>query len=222
MLLSSPRTLRAILAVLAILGGSAGAQAMRFRLVPFDTGSCGAQCLQLIEGTGEISQDSADSFAAFVAQNLGHARISTALVLHSPGGHVGGALRLGFVLRELQATTIVGRVGANATTIADGICASACVYLFMGGAKRYVPPGSRLGVHAMANIPSPRDIVGFGDIGPRVPTEKAADALREYVRLMGVNPAIVELGQETPHTSLRVLTPAEIARFKLASQKLPR
>jgi hypothetical protein len=59
------------------------------------------------------------------------------------------------VLRELKATTIVGRVGGNATTIVDGVCASACVYLFMGGAKRYVPAGSRLGVHAMADVRAP-------------------------------------------------------------------
>jgi hypothetical protein len=135
---------------------------------------------------------------------------------------VGGALRLGFILRELRATTIVGRVGGNATTIVDGVCASACVYLFMGGNRRYVPQGSVLGVHAMADVPSPRDIVGGGSIGARVSQEKAADALREYARLMGVNPAVVALGQATPHTSLRVLTPAEIARFKLGSQKLPR
>jgi hypothetical protein len=63
---------------------------MSFRLVPFDTGSCGTQCLQIIEGTGEIEQNSAERFAAFVGQNLGQSRISTALVLHSPGGHVGG------------------------------------------------------------------------------------------------------------------------------------
>ncbi len=222
MLSACSRILRGVLVTLAIAAASTSALAMSFRLVPFDTGSCGSQCLQIIEGTGEIEQNSADRFANFVSQNLGRSRISTALVLHSPGGHVGGALRLGFILRELRATTIVGRVGSNATTIADGVCASACVYLFMGGSKRYVPAGSLLGVHAMADVPSPRDIVDGGNIGPQVAPEKAAEALREYVRLMGVNPAIVALGQETPHSSLHVLTPGEIARIKLGSQKLPR
>jgi hypothetical protein len=203
-----------------LAGGSA--QAMSFRLVPFDTGACDPQCLQIIEATGEIRQDSAERFAAFVRPHIGKARIATALVVHSPGGHVGGALRLGFVLRRLGVTTIVGCVGANAARIADGRCASACVYLFMGGKARYIPEGSLLGVHAMADVPSARDVVGSGSIGPKVSEESASAVLRQYAQMMGVSPAIVELGQQTPHSSIRVLTQAEIARLKLGSRRLPR
>jgi hypothetical protein len=193
---------------------------MSFRLVPFHDARCTTDCLQIIEAKGEIRFDSAEGFLAF-ARNL-PGRVSATLIVDSPGGNLGGAIKLGFVLRRLGATVIVGRVGESATRIWGGSCASACPFLLMGGRRRYVPDGSRVGVHAMADIPGQRDLDGPGTIAPKVSNDQAAGVLRSYVRSMGVDPRIVALAQGTPHDSIRVLSPAEIARFRLASRGLPR
>jgi len=42
----------------------------------------------------------------------------------------------------------------RATTYAEGTCASACTFLFLGGQQRYIAPGAALGFHrAWQNLP---------------------------------------------------------------------
>jgi hypothetical protein len=123
------------------------------------------------------------------------------------------------ILRRLKMTAVIGQVRPGSVTTGD--CHSACVYTLMGGVKRVVPEGSRVGVHRMVSRAIPqRDVLTGGSIDPvRDPNQMLA-FLRRYVASMGVNPGIVALSEGTPNESIRVLTRAELARFRLARGKL--
>ncbi len=192
-----------------------GASAMTYRAVPIDDGRCGAACPIAIMATGPIEVDEDARFARFVA-GLDRSRLSRVLVVSSPGGNVAGSLKLGFLLRRVGMHTMVARI--SPAGIAPGTCASACVYLFMAGAERRIVPGSRLAVHAAKSVGvTQRDIVGSGTIDAQVRPGAFEDAMRDYARIMGVSPGIIDLASSIPHETAHVLTPQEIAGFRLVT-----
>ncbi len=199
--------------LLAAAGTATGAQAMTYRAVTVDDGTCAPACPAAIMATGAIEVDEHARFARFISA-AGDARLAKVLVLHSPGGNVAGAIRLGFLARRLGMRMIVGRVGPQG--VAPGACASACVYLFMAGAERRMVPGSRLAVHAAKSIGiSQRDIMGSGTIDAQVQPGAFESAMRDYAQTMGVSPALIDLASSVPHETAHILTASEISQFRL-------
>lgn len=196
------------------------AQAMTYRAVAVDDGSCGGPCPAAIMATGAIEVDEDVRFARFVASS-DRLRLPRVLVLHSPGGNVAGSIRLGLLARRLGLNTLVGRV--NSAGVAPGTCASACVYLFMAGAERRVVPGSRLAVHAARSVGVvQRDIMGSGTIDAQVTPGAFESAMREYARTMGVSPGLIDLANSVPNESAHILSPSEIDGFRLTTGAAPR
>jgi hypothetical protein len=186
------------------LGGSASA--MTYSLTTLDDGRCGDRCPQAIVAEGSIQVDEAQRLLAFISQ-VGGQGLPDTVVLRSPGGNLAGALRLGYGLRQIGVRTVV-----------NGVCASACVFVLMGGSQRVVPAGSRIIVHAARRYGGvQRDIVGPGFIDGQGTSESVLPLLYRYAADMGVDPAIMSLAQSVPHESARQLTPAEISRFRLAT-----
>jgi hypothetical protein len=112
---------------------------------------CGNGCRAWISAVGVISSHTAGDFAAFAAAN--DVRGAT-LVLDSPGGSVLAALALGALIRKFEMTTTVGRTiaprttsGQGATLSPAGSCQSMCVFVLLGGKRRYVPPEAEVLVH---------------------------------------------------------------------------
>jgi hypothetical protein len=208
--------MRAVLAAFLLLAGLAAAEsadAMTYRAVPIDDGTCGSACPAAIMATGAIEVDEHQRFARFVA-SVDRSRLSNVLVVSSPGGNVAGSLRLGFLVRRLGMRTLVGRIAPGG--IGPGTCASACVYLFMAGAERRIVPGSRLAVHAARSVGiSQRDIVGGGTIDAQIRPGAFEEAMREYAQVMGVSPALIDLASRIPHESAHILSPTELTQFRL-------
>lgn len=199
----------------AFLFMAGSAQAMTYRAVTIDDGRCAPACPAAIMATGPIEVDEDRRFARFVA-SVDRSRLSRVLVLTSPGGNVAGSLKLGFLVRRLGMNTLVARLGNGG--IAPGTCASACVYLFMAGAERRVVPGSRLAVHAAKSIGvTQRDIVGSGTIDAQVRPGAFENAMRDYARLMGVSPSLIDLASSIPHETAHILSDAEISQFRLVT-----
>jgi hypothetical protein len=67
--------------------------------------------------------------------------------LHSPGGSVVEALKLGRLISKLKANTSVGRSSATSAE-----CLSACVWAYLGGTYRFLPDTSEVGVHQFAFV----------------------------------------------------------------------
>jgi hypothetical protein len=113
---------------------------------------CGNACRTWISAVGFITEDTARDFEVFAKDNNVQ---GTTLVLDSQGGSVLAALELGRAFRRFDMTTTVGKTivlpsndgVARAKLSPDAACESMCVFLLLGGTRRYVPPEARVLVH---------------------------------------------------------------------------
>ncbi len=132
--------------LLVIAASPATSEPMTFYLAG-NGGNC-VGC-EWVAAQGEITSDTPEVFQRFVEEHGSPYH----LVLHSPGGSLLAGIRLGELIRETGATTMIGEtvsMGAeygNAKETVPGVCASACAFAFMGGQERYVDDLDQLGVH---------------------------------------------------------------------------
>ena len=185
----------------------------------------GAQSPQVIAAQGEIGEDTPDAFVNFVRENVGGGHLHGIVLLDSPGGKVVASMELGQAIRRLGMAVIVARPTAATSSrqlsLASGRCYSACVYALMGGARRVVPPESRVGVHRMFNYSTSFDFAEGGLVRERnLDDGGMRETLANYARQMGVSVDLVNLAERTSPDQLYMLTGADIARWRLASRHL--
>lgn len=96
-----------------------------------------------ISVVGEIEEGDTDKVAAEVAKYAGDPELRYLFLFDSPGGNLAEGLRLGEFISGLGNLT-TSQVGTMETP--DAICASACVYAFLGANYRELG-GGRIGVH---------------------------------------------------------------------------
>jgi hypothetical protein len=211
------------LALAVAMGGGASAGEMTFRVVGLNAGSCGARCPQVIAAEGEIGDATPDAFVSFIGQNVGGGNLHGIVLLDSPGGKVVASMELGQAIRRLGMAVIVARPAAGSRDSMDlvaGRCYSACVYALMGGARRVIPPQSRVGVHRMFNYSTSFDF-SEGLVRERNLDDGGMRAtLSRYARNMGVSPDLVTLAERTSPDQLYMLTSSDISRWRLGSRKL--
>jgi len=207
---------------LAVLGAPASAAAaMSFEVVTLGVGHCRDRCPQVVVAQGEIDNGSAQNFLDFVRRSVPGGQLHGVVLLDSPGGHVIAAMELGQTIRRLGMAIVVARPGGagGLAQLYSGRCYSACVYALMGGRRRVVPPQSRVGVHRMFNY-STNFSFADGFVSERsLDDGEMRRRLSRYSQAMGVSPAVIELAEHTSPDYLRVLTPGEIARWRLAAQR---
>jgi hypothetical protein len=227
------KPLRPILAgaIFAVLvSGFSGARAMEFSTVALEPGCQSAACPRGVIAKGEVESDSPQKLASFLRSEMRLPGLHAVIFLHSPGGHVEGALRLGSFLRQSGAAVVVGQPvrvasagrdpAAGKLAVLPGRCASACVYTLMGGKRRVVTEGSRLGIHRMSARLFARDPAG-GEGEMRIYAgDKELSALRAYVASVGGSMDLVDLAETIPHDKIRILSPGEIRKFRLGDFKL--
>lgn len=201
----------------------ASAEEMSFRVVGIDSGRCGANCPQVIAAEGEIGDATPDAFVNFISQNVGGGNLHGIVLLDSPGGKVVASMEFGQAIRRLGMAVIVARPAAgsrDALDLVGGRCYSACVYALMGGARRVIPPQSRVGVHRMFNYSTSFDF-SEGFVRERNLDDGGMRAtLSHYASRMGVSPDLVTLAERTSPDQLYMLTGSDISRWRLGSRKL--
>lgn len=195
-----------LLCGLSFLSGACRAEPMRFRLLP---GAAGAGTA--IAAEGEIADSTPAEFQNFLRAHAAERRGRVAVFLDSPGGKIVAGIELGRMLRAIGATAYVARAAAGeggAARPSAGDCFSACVYALMGGRTRIAPRASRIGIHRM--------FAYHGGVR-RLDNGEMAAMLRRYSSSMGVSPDIIAATEQGTPDGIRILTPAEIARWRLAS-----
>jgi hypothetical protein len=135
--------------------GYAGGNTMGFYL-PTCTLRDTAHCLQVVFAIGEITPRTPEDFATFLrlaAQYPPNGFTGQwAVILDSPGGNVTAALELGTQFRQMGWNTTVGFPYAGAGLgYHFSACASACIYLFAGGAQRFVFQDNVLAIHQVTD-----------------------------------------------------------------------
>ena len=114
------------------------------------------------------------------------------------GGDYEASIRLGRMLRELGAYTMVAK---------SDQCMSACVFAFMGGERRAVE--GRLGVHR-PYFPIAQD---FPDRAQRF--RNLQKSLRAYIEEMDFPDSLYETIMAVPPEAMHIIPPAELKRFYL-------
>lgn len=210
---------------LAVQFAGGAAQAMSYRLVPFDNGRCGNDCPAMIVASGEITGREAEEFSWFFRQNAANRSLLKLMIVHSPGGNAYGGMALGSLLRSNQVTVVVGQSTHEAINaysgLMPGVCGSACVFVLAGGVKRIVPEGSIVAVHSARQVQTEFHDIVTGE--RQILSHDKGEVARlfgSYYSRMGVNPALATLGEDTPHADARVLTPAELRNYRLVHGKL--
>jgi hypothetical protein len=204
--------------------GAAAEEPMSFQLVTLGSAHCQDHCPQVVFAQGQIDEAAAGNLLRFVHDNLGGEHLHGVVLLDSPGGHVVAAMELGLTIRKLGMAVIVARPGGQSAqdgSLFSGHCYSACVYALMGGKKRVIPPQSRVGVHRMFNYTTSFSLADGGFVRERYLDDgDMRRRLAHYTRAMGVDSTLIDLAERTSPDFIHVLTPAEILRWRLGTQRL--
>lgn len=201
---------------------------MSFQLVRFgNIAQCGASCPQVISAEGEITNDTPREFYDFVAGNMKNSEMRSVVFLHSPGGGVVAAMRLGEMFRTSGVMAVVARIrpapqgmGSAALAVPGARCLSACVYALMGAKKRVVPRGSILGIHRMFFYADGGDAASA--TGRPARTYGSPDFVRQlakYASSMGVSRDVIFTAEKIDPDHIHVVTARELSRWRLASRK---
>jgi hypothetical protein len=152
---------------------------------------------------GTIAPGTADAFAAEVEKRGGYVKT---VVLHSPGGSVQDALRIGKLIRDKGFSTEVEN---------GKYCASACPLIFAGGVERRAGEKAAIGVHQV--FAAPGSVVAANANGMEQAQRLSAQC-QKYLRDMGVDLGVWVHAMETPKDELFYFKPDELLSLKLATQ----
>lgn len=150
--------------------------------------------------------------AAFADENDAEGAAQTPprrVLLNSPGGSVGDALRLGRHIRDL---------GLNTAMLSSDICLSACPYLLAAGRERLAEPGARIGVHQHyfgENILLPA-FTAVSDV------QRGQGQVMRYLNDMGIDTMIMSHALLTPPKEIYLLEPEELTGYALLSGPMER
>lgn len=155
--------------------------------------------------TGQIDAEASGRFLAFVE---GMEAPPDFIALHSPGGSVAEALKLGRAIREAGFATML---------TPDAACVSACPYVLAGGVRRLVSGSAWVGMHQH-----------YYDQSIILPAFMAVEAIQAgqgdtllYLDEMGVDPVILAHGLKTPPEDIYLFVEAELLGYNLATEMTP-
>ncbi len=198
------------------------AQAMSFSFVPLPINNCTTDCPKVIVATGDMQFDDIGTLVETIRAGIQRDKsIRPVVLLSSNGGNLAAGYGIGEVFRQIKATVIIARAvpSGRGYTLGPGGCASACVFSLMGGVKRVVPQGSRVGVHWMSG-PTPQMFSGtvtLPDTGKKDDADRDEASMRQFMRRMGVRQDFAAFIRKVPNSSIHVMTAQEMSRFGLAS-----
>ena len=235
-------------------------QSMLVVVVRSSDKGCEARCAEWISAQGEIDSSTPAKFAD-VFKQLGNRTL--AVFIDSPGGTVDESFEIGRVIRAKGLDVVVTKTefkvcdkkDARCTTLTrEGVrlgqpnsnlskCASACAFVLAAGKRRFVGPGTFVGVHQVVSfrttwkvlqryrvetkrvmgvpVETKKTLISEERIGKRTVKTKTTDGayerMRKYFVEMGVRESIMPLMKSASHTSIHFLTPAELKSTNMAT-----
>lgn len=198
------------------------ASALSYRLVDAQLPGCGSNCPKVVVATGTIRSEEHFFFTEFMKQAMETERVSNLLVIDSPGGFVVGSQILGYLLRQLKMTVIVGRWTGDTITPSNGLtsgtCASACVFTLSGGTKRHYVAGSRIGVHRQHTGRQVLDPLTRKPVNASVDYESGFELYRKFFGSLGLDGSgIVAKLSRTPSEEMYWFAPGELQSYRIAT-----
>lgn len=152
--------------------------------------------------TGTIMPGAADSFAAEIEKRGSYVKT---VVLHSPGGSVQDALKIGRLIRERKYNTEVQDAR---------YCASSCPLVFAGGVERIAGTKAAIGVHQVSALTHTASATMADGMSS---AQRVSAEVQRYLRDMGVDSQVWVHAMETPANELFYFKPDELLKLKLAT-----
>ncbi|TQV84352.1 hypothetical protein [Aliikangiella coralliicola] len=179
--------------------------------------SSGGNCSHCswIVAQGTITNQTVAEFESLIAN--GDMRTGGIVILNSLGGELGAGLRLGHLLRKMEANVHVGSEFSGEGEGTGGVCYSACAYAFLGGMTRSVSHQSSYGVHQFFIAKESKKIAGsFSSIGDISSTQLVAAVILDYVISMGIDPKLVAIASKIPpNIPIRELNEKELHELQI-------
>lgn len=154
--------------------------------------------------SGPIQEGDSDRFEI----ELGKQVVKPVTVaLHSPGGAVTEALRIGEIIREAELNTMIAP---------DAVCNSACPIVLFGGVERLVSTQGWVGMH--------QAYLGANTFLTSRDTAYTIQALQAevmgYIAEMGVDPLVLSHAMATPPEDIYYLLPEQVETYRVATRVL--
>ena len=194
--------------------------------------SCQPNCPEWISAQGTIEPGTAEAFAKAVG-DLGGRRLP--VLIHSRGGSVVDALKMGMLIRAkglavAVARTLIANCPGKASECVSGrgqaitggaACASACVLVFAGGVERLIGPVPLVGVHQITAVEKETEGAEHLTVTHKFYEPKKVDAaVTDYLTAMGVGEPVMTLLRKTSAASVRWLSDEELRASGLATLRL--
>ena len=206
--------------------------AMRFVRVTSAEAACKPNCPEWLSAEGQIVAGSAKAFADAIASLKGR---RLPILIHSPGGSVVDAAKMGELIREKGLAVAVARTliadcpdispkcpdGPGSAITGGAMCASACVLVLAGGIERLAAPSARIGVHQITTLVSEVEgLAHLKSVRKIYEQQRVDSAVEAYLAAMGVGDPVMMLMRKTPAASIRWLSLAELKASRLATLAL--
>ncbi len=173
----------------------------------YNGGNCNG--CEWIIAEGKITKDSPNQFLSFLLKEHKSPEKTPPLVVkfNSAGGNLIAAVEIGEIIRRWGLQTSVGKSVGKVQEFGaiyvsdepDGICASACVYAFLGGEKRFAGGNTKLGVHQFYDAKAIEDPIKKSASGiDRSVDQLITGLLLEYVVRMGIDARLISLASRVP------------------------
>jgi hypothetical protein len=224
---------------------ASAATPMVFYLAKGEPEACGPGCSEWIAAEGRIDAGAVQRLRALLSRT---GKRKLPIFFHSTGGVGTTATEIGRILREREMTAgVYQTIPADCAGASEQACRalkqsgqvfpaalrnvarcdSACVFALIGAKVRQVPPGARLGIHAVklvidrgvaANAGySARQIASY----QRTRLAEINARLRRYVQEMKVDVRLFDRSLQVPHESIYYLSRNEIVQFGIDSREFP-
>jgi hypothetical protein len=224
---------------------------------------CEPNCLEWIAAQGRIDGATLGQFKKVLGR-LGARKLP--VLIDSSGGSVDDAIAIGRLVRAKGLDVVVTKTVYKPCLPADAACrklrarnvlpglpharvskcASSCAFILAGGVRRYVGPGTFVGVHQVASfrvltrvlrmyrvetryswgvpVETTKTLIGQRKLSetatPMRTTDETYEKIRRYFIEMGIAAGIMELLKSAPHDKIHVLSAAELRATGLATELL--
>jgi len=227
---------------------------MQVHVVRSAHAGCEPQCLQWIAAQGKIVAGTLGRFKKVLRRLRGR---TLPIFIDSSGGSVNEALAIGRLIRAeglylavtrtvftpcapANATCRKAKTGGELRGLAQARlskCVSSCAFLLAGGARRFVGPGTVVGVHQISMTLRKYKVMTRRSFGAPVRTRKTLVAerkvgqkhaqvrstyssIRRYFAEMGIREDIMPLIMSAPNDAMRWLTRRELLATRLATHSI--
>lgn len=189
----------------------------------YSVGNTGGNCSDCVwvAAEGDIEEGDTAKLEVFL-QRRGWQR-PYLVRINSPGGNVAEALELGQYLRIQRSRVIVSSTqsefyesaGKELQSHDGGVCASACVFVLMGGVNREIDTDSIVGVHQFAPLQDRME----SSAAAISSTQTTVAMLQAYAVQMDIDPMVLTLAAATPPEEMLWLEPRDMERLNLLTSR---